>query len=100
MNYSETINLVYVEEVKNQPSIEHIRANVRAYKNDVYASDYYANLNRDMQLTKRFKVRETYLKDFNGGQLRYVDSNGRRYVIARAQNTRGKYIILDVGERI
>lgn len=100
MNYSRIVNLIYIEEIKNSPNIEHVRSNVRAYENDIYASDYYANLNRDMQLTMRLRVREIYLNDYNEGQLRYVDYKGRRYTITRAQKTQGKYILLDIGERI
>lgn len=100
MNYSKVVNLIYIEEIKNQSNKEHVRANVRAYENDIYASDYYANLNRDMQLTMRLKVREIYQRDYLNGQLRYVDYQGKRYTITRAQNTNGKYMYLDIGERI
>lgn len=92
---------IYVEETVNAqklPIKNEYRKEVKGGLGDVYSNKYYSALNRDIELIATLKVREEHVKDFQGGELRYVLIDNKKCSIDKYTKISGRYFLLDLKE--
>lgn len=91
------VDLIFIEEVKNEDDIEHL-VNVKADLGEVFKSKFYEYMNKDIRLEHTLKIRSYLLNYIDNGQLRYVDFQGKRYIIESVDSLKGRYSLLNLSE--
>lgn len=90
-------SLVYIEPQHNAEDIEHTKE-TKAKRGEVYASKYYNNLTRGINLSMVLEIRDYHTLPYNNGELRYVIIDTKKYKIEKINKIKGRKVLLDIGE--
>lgn len=100
-----SVTLIYVKEYvanNKSPKKDDIERVVKCDVIGKFSSNYYVQRDRDMLVSNTLRVGKHYINDYQEGQLRYVDFQGKRYSIKNIlnddANRRNRYVLLDVEE--
>lgn len=97
-------NLIFIKEMKNEntgkPEFLEITKKATIIIENISNSKYYAYQNRNQQIDKQIKIRDSFLKytDDEQYQLRYIIISDKKYEILKFTKVEGKYNVLDLLE--
>lgn len=95
-----SVDLIYVEDVKNDNPIEHIRTGIKAFNTDPSEKRIYKNLEVGMETNAIIYVKSYYKLPYENGKLMFVEIDGVRYKINSIIRVKNEYVYLNVGEQI